>query len=128
VSDYQTALKAWQAGRNAPDPGGAMPEAFRMRPVLRRSAEHVAALERLREWTRTQFKLPEAAAVMAAEVACGLPGCPPLETVVAFWNDSGERHQFKIFKRVEEVAADDLPPTWMKPALLVDEETGFTCC
>ena len=63
-----------------------------------------------------------------AEVACRLPGCPPLETVVAFWTDTDKRHQFKVFKRVEEVAADDLPPAWLKSALLVDEDTSFDCC
>ena len=25
---------------------------------------------------------------MVAEVACAVPGCPPLETVVAFWTDT----------------------------------------
>jgi nitrate reductase delta subunit len=126
VSDYQTAMRAWQAGRNAPGEG--MPESFRIRPLLRRSPEHVAALDRIREWTRARFKLPDDAAVMAAEVACALPGCPPLETVVAFWTETDRRHQFKIFKRAEEVAADDLPPAFMKTALMVDEEAGFECC
>ena len=126
MSDYYTALKAWQNGRNAPGEG--MPEAFRIRPALKKSPEEIAALERVREWTRTQFKLPEDAAVMVAEVACGLPGCPPLETVVAFWTDADKRHQFKIFKRVVEVVADDLPPAFMKNALMVDEEASFACC
>jgi len=26
------------------------------------------------------------------------------------------------------VVADDLPPSWMKNALVVDEESGFECC
>jgi hypothetical protein len=135
LSDYQTALKAWQSGQNAPEGGGragagggGMPEAFRIRPAFKKSPEHTAALDRLREWTRDRFKLPETGSVLAAEIACGLPGCPPLETVVAFWNEAGERHQFKIFKRVEEVVEDDLPPAWLKPALLVDEEAGLVCC
>ncbi|MPZ40457.1 MAG: hypothetical protein GEU95_20875, partial [Rhizobiales bacterium] len=91
-----------------------------MRPALKRSPEHVAALEQVRNWTRARFKLPEDAAVMAVEVSCRLPGCPPLETVVAFWIDD-KRHQFKVFKRVEEVAEDDIPPAWLKGALVVDE-------
>jgi nitrate reductase delta subunit len=46
--------------------------------------------------------------------------------VVAFWTDLDTRHQFKIFKRVEEVLDDDLPPRWMKNALIANEET-FSC-
>jgi len=126
MSDYYTALKAWQSGRNAP--GEAMPEGFRIRPALKRSPEHVAALERVRDWTRARFKLPEEAAVMVVEVACNQPGCPPLETVVAFWADTNQRHQFKVFKRVEEVAEDDIPPAWLKGALVVDEDAELDCC
>ena len=127
MSDYQTVFKAWQSGRhNAPGEG--MPEAFRIKPAFKRPPEQVAALERVREWTRTRFRLPEDGAVMVAEVACGLAGCPPLETVVAFWTDGDKRHQFKVFKRVEEVVEDDLPPTWLRSGLVVDEDTGFDCC
>jgi nitrate reductase delta subunit len=126
MSDHYTALRAWQSGQNAPGEG--MPEGFRIRPALKRSPEHVAALALVRDWTRARFKLPEEAAVMAAEVACRQPGCPPLETVVAFWSDAGQRHQFKIFKRAEEVVEDDLPPAWLKGALAVDEDAELDCC
>ena len=127
VSDYQTAFKAWQSGRNNA-PGDGMPEAFRIKPMLKRPPEQVAALERVREWTRARFKLSEDGAVMVAEVACGLPGCPPLETMVAFWTDADKRHQFKVFKRVEDVVEDDLPPLWLRSGLVVDEDTDFACC
>jgi broad specificity phosphatase PhoE len=55
-----------------------------------------AALERVREWTRARFKLPDDAAILVAEVVCVLPGCPPLETVVAFWTGNDTRHHFKL--------------------------------
>ena len=126
MSDYYAALRSWQNGQNGP--GEAMPEGFRIRPALKRSPEHVAALERLREWTRARFTLPEESAVMAVEVACRQPGCPPLETVVAFWTDTDQRHQFKVFKRAEEVVEDDLPPAWLKGALMVDEDATLDCC
>ncbi|MCC6887628.1 MAG: hypothetical protein IT536_03755 [Hyphomicrobiales bacterium] len=125
MSDYESALKAWQSGRSE---AGVMPEGFRIRPALKRSPEHVAALERVRQWTRARFGLAEEAAVLAVEVACRLPGCPPLETVVAFWNDAHQRHQFKVFKRAEDVVESDLPPAWLKPALAVDEDAGLDCC
>jgi len=123
-SDYQRALRAWQSGRN----GAGMPEAFRIGPALKPDPAHTAALERVRTWTRERFALPEDAAILVVQVACSLPGCPPLETAVAFRTAETTRHQFKLFKPVAEVAADDLPPGWMKPALIVDEESGFECC
>jgi hypothetical protein len=128
MSEYYAALKAWQTGRDEPGRGGGMPEGFRIRPALKRSPEHVAALAKVRDWTRARFTLSEDAAVMAAEVSCRLPGCPPLETVVAFWSEDGQRHQFKVFKRVEEVAEDDIPPGWLKSALVVDEDAELDCC
>jgi hypothetical protein len=90
--------------------------------------EHLAALDRVREWTRWRFTLPDDAAIMVAEVTCALPGCPPLETVVAFWTGADTRHHFKLFKPVAEVVEDDLPPSWMKNALIVVEGFGCECC
>jgi nitrate reductase delta subunit len=90
--------------------------------------EHLQALDRVKAWTRERFKLAPDAAIMVAEVSCTLPGCPPLETVVAFWTGSEQRHQFKLFKPVTEVVPDDLPPTWMKNALVAIEGEGYECC
>jgi len=86
------------------------------------------AADRVREWTRARFKLPADAAVLVSEVACGLPGCPPIETVVAFWTGSDRRHHFKLFKPVAAVMADDLPPSWMKNALIAIDEFELDCC
>ncbi|MCC6780243.1 MAG: hypothetical protein IT537_27010 [Hyphomicrobiales bacterium] len=86
------------------------------------------AAERLRGWTRARFALASEATVMVVEVACHLPGCPPLETVVAFWSDDNARHQFKLFKPILEVVEDDLPPRWLKAALVVDAWGGLECC
>jgi hypothetical protein len=89
--------------------------------------ERRQALDRVREWTRARFNLPNDAAVLVAEIACAMPGCPPLETVIAFW--SGERrHHTKVFKPVAEVIEDDLPPGWMKQALAVRDDLECDCC
>jgi len=77
-------------------------------------ADHAAALERVEAWTRLRFKLADDAVVLVSEIACGLPGCPPLETVVAFWTQGDARHQFKVFKPVVDVLMDDLPPTYTR--------------
>ena len=94
----------------------------------RTSPRHLQALERVKAWTRERFKLPQGAAILVAELACALPGCPPLETVVAFWTADGKRHHFKLFKPVEEVACDDLPYAWLKDALAVPEGFECDCC
>jgi hypothetical protein len=86
------------------------------------------ALDRIRDWTRERFRLAPGDAVLATELACGLPGCPPLETVVAFWTADGGRHHFKIFKPADQVRQDDLPYAWMKPALAVPDGFSCDCC
>jgi hypothetical protein len=92
----------------------------------KKSPDHVAALDRVREWVRGRFRLGDEA-ILVAEVSCAVPGCPPIETVIAFW--SGERrHHFKVFKPVAEVIADDLPPRLYMGALAVPDEFQCDCC
>ena len=93
-----------------------------------RSPEQIDALNRVETWTRVRFKLATDEAVLVTELACALPGCPPLETVVAFWTVDQTRHHFKIFKRAVEVHDDDLPYAWMKPGLAVPEGYDPSCC
>jgi nitrate reductase delta subunit len=97
-----------------------------VRPLKRTSPEHTAALDRVREWVRARFALGETA-ILVAEVACAVPGCPPVETVIAFWTDQ-RRHHFKVFKPVAEVTDDDLPPAWLRPALAVPDDFWCDCC
>ena len=69
---------------------------------INKSPQHREALDRVREWVRARFELGEDSAILVAEVACALPGCPPLETVIAFWSGA-RRHHTKVFKPVGEV-------------------------
>jgi hypothetical protein len=86
------------------------------------------AVERVGAWTRARFKLGQHAAILVSEVACAAPGCPPLETVIAFWTEGDRRHHFKLFKPVAEIVEDDLPPAWLKNALVASDEYGLECC
>ena len=86
------------------------------------------AFERLSELTRQRFSLAPNAWVVVVELPCDRPGFPPVETFVSFWTDSDTGHSFKVFKPATEVVEDDLPPSWMKSALVVDEESGLECC
>jgi hypothetical protein len=104
--------------------------AIRPEAMLRQSKPdpvNAAAARRIKAWTRTRFSLPHETAVFVSEVACGLPGCPPLETVVTFWAAPDRRHAFKVFKTMAEVVEDDLPPAFMKNALVSDGEDIFCC-
>ena len=89
--------------------------------------DQLRALDRVKEWTRTRFGLPEDAVIVVSEVACPLPGCPPLETIVLFWTADQVRHHFKVFKRAQEIVEDDLPYAWMRKSLVsTDDDPG--CC
>jgi nitrate reductase delta subunit len=92
------------------------------------NSARLAAVDRLTDWTRRRFKLSEDAVILVSEVSCTAPGCPPIETVVAFWTEDAQRHHFKLFKPVTEVTEGDLPPSWMKPALIAIDGSELQCC
>jgi nitrate reductase delta subunit len=93
----------------------------------RKSPERLSLVERLTEWTRERFKLPGEGAISVSEIACPLPGCPPLETVVTFWI-ANQSYRFKVFKPLTEVGPDDVPYAWLKEALAVGEDYDCGCC
>lgn len=90
-----------------------------------------AALLRVEAEVRQRFRLTAETVVLVTELACALPGCPPLETVIAFWSggaDDALRHHYKVFKPVQQVTPDDLPPWWMRDALAVPPDWACSCC
>jgi nitrate reductase delta subunit len=93
-----------------------------------KGAPAAPGLERIRAWTRERFGLDASDTILVTELACTVPGCPPLETVVAFWTADGQRHHFKVFKPADAVVPEDLPYAWMKSALAVPEGYGCDCC
>ena len=97
-------------------------------PFAKKSPAHRAALTRVKDHVRENFRLTEAETIVVAELECRQPGCPPLETVIAFWGEDGRRRHYKVFKPVEDVVLEDLPPWWMKDALVETEVFGCPCC
>src|SRR5262245_17566993 len=93
-NDYEAALSGWfsRASRPDEDEPGLAPR--------KNGAEQLEAIERVRACVQRRFSLAPETAIMVSEVACNLPGCPPLETVVAFW-ENDQRHHFKLFKEVK---------------------------
>lgn len=96
--------------------------------TFRKGSEHLEAIERVSSWVRARFALGEEAVVMVSEVSCQLPGCPPVETAVAFWTNEATRYRTKIFKPVADVTEDDLPPKWYLPAMFDDGTIWCSCC
>jgi nitrate reductase delta subunit len=94
----------------------------------RKGHGHVEAVERVKDWTRSRFRLAEGETILVTEMARSLPGFPPVETAVAFWTGDGARHHFTIFKPVENVADDDIPPAWLKDSLALSEGVECACC
>jgi hypothetical protein len=86
-----------------------------------------SALAQVRDWTRKRFRLADDETIMVSEMACGAPGCPPIETHVVFWTAAG-RHHFKVFKPLADTGEDDLPPAFMKNALVWEEGLECSCC
>jgi nitrate reductase molybdenum cofactor assembly chaperone NarJ/NarW len=86
-----------------------------------------SALDRVRDWTRARFRLADDETIMVSEIACSVPGCPPIETHIVFWTAAG-RHHFKVFKPLTQAVEDDLPPAFMKNALIALEGADLECC
>lgn len=98
-----------------------------MLSLTRKSPDESVATDRVRDWTRARFALGADETVMVSEIACAVPGCPPVETHVVFWTRAG-RHHFKVFKPLGEVMEDDLPPAFLKNALVWTEDLACGCC
>lgn len=96
--------------------------------AFRQESEQVSAVERVKAWSRESLALGSDDTIVVAEMTCARPDCPPLETVVTFWIAGAERHTFKVFKPVAEVAFDDLPPSWLKDSLYLSDPIYGGCC
>ena|SRR5256885_3463447 len=96
--------------------------------TMRKGVGHLEAVERVKDATRARFSLVEGDIVLVTESVPALPGFPPHETKVVFWNADGARHHFKVFKPVEDVSDEDVPPAWMRESLTAAEGAGCSCC
>ncbi|MGH8739299.1 MAG: hypothetical protein ACREUN_00235 [Burkholderiales bacterium] len=95
--------------------------------MLAPSQKRLDAATRVKRWTRERFCLGGEVALLVSEVESASPGFPPWRTVVAFW--IAERHyHFSIFKPLEAVLEDDLPPSWYRDALAVAPGIDCGCC
>ena len=96
--------------------------------MLAPSPNRLDAATRVKRWTRERFSLPSDATLLVSEIESGVPGFPPLHTVVAFWTAQRKHYHFRVFKPLQEVAETDLPPAWYREALAVGEGDQCNCC
>lgn len=92
------------------------------------STRNLDAEEHVERLTRERFGLEANSVVLVSEIRCQSPGCPPLETVVAFWSPEQVRYRFKVFKPVREVVRTDLPVSWLLPSLRDYGDLDCSCC
>ena len=86
------------------------------------------AASRLKALTRERFQLEGEATILVSEVESATPGFPPLHTVVAFWTAERRHYHFKVFKPLENVVEEDVPPAWYREALAVAPGIDCGCC
>jgi hypothetical protein len=96
----------------------------------KQSPEHLRAVELVQSWTRDRFSLPQEAPVLVSQLTCTNENCPPLQTVVAFWTATGDRHHFKVLKPIEAIGFMDIPSEWLDDALFSAGGSSGTvgCC
>lgn len=92
------------------------------------NVDRAQAAAHVKAWTRERFGLPGDVTILVSEIESGVPGFPPLQTVVAFWTAERKHYHYTIFKPLEKVVQDDLPPAWYKEALAVTAGVQCNCC
>ncbi len=54
------------------------------------------------------FHLSAGTPLMVTELQCSEEGCPPFETVIVILDTPGNPRQYKVFKPLAEVTAEDI--------------------
>jgi hypothetical protein len=96
--------------------------------MLAPSQSRLDAATRVKRWTRERFSLSSDSTILVSELESAVPGFPRLHTVVAFWTAERKHYHFRIFKPLQEVEENDLPPSWYLEALAVTEGVQCGCC
>jgi hypothetical protein len=92
---------------------------------MERERVRTEAARRVKAWTRSRFG---DVTVLVTELQSAVPGFPPLHTVVAVWTADRKHYHFKVFKPLEAVTEDDVPPAWYREALAVTPGIDCGCC
>jgi nitrate reductase delta subunit len=101
---------------------------FLMLARAKKSPTRLEAASRVKAWTRARFDLGDGATIFVSELESAVPGFPPLHTVVAFWTAERKHYHFRVFRPLEDVGEDDIPPSWYRDALAVTPGIDCGCC
>jgi hypothetical protein len=101
---------------------------FLMLAPFKRNLDRAEAASRVKAWTRARFSLGGDATIFVTELQGGLPGFPPLRTVVSFWIAERGHYHFTAFKALKKVSEEDVPPYWYLDALAVEAGVQCACC
>ena len=96
--------------------------------MLAPSPSRLDAATQVKRWTRERFSLTADSTILVSELESAVPGFPPLHTVVAFWTAERKHYHFRVFKPLQEVVQDDVPPAWYREALAVTPGARCDCC
>ena len=93
-----------------------------------RSADRpqVADLERIEALVRARFGVGGDDIVLITQEPGRDPGMPESMTTILFWTGRQTRHRLRLFKPAADVRPADLPPSWLRGALVDDGESD--CC
>lgn len=62
----------------------------------------------LRRIVREELDLGEDDTLTISEVACALPGCPPVQTVISVFPDGEEAYALRVCKPIVDIEAMDV--------------------
>lgn len=86
---------------------------------------NVTELERIERDLRATYGVEDSQIVLVTEEPTRLPGGPKQMTTILFWIGE-DRHKLQIFKLASGITLADLPPIWVRGALLDDGDAD--CC
>jgi nitrate reductase delta subunit len=77
---------------------------------------------------RDRFRLAAMHPIHVEQLGATEPGFPPFETRITFWTGNEREHRYRVFKPAADVGGSDLPPWWMKDAIIVSPWPSCDCC
>lgn len=84
------------------------------------SSANPVELARVEHDVRNRYEIDAADIVLVSEEPTNLAGGPARMTTILFWIGPENRHRIRVFKPVHDISNADLPPAWLKSALIDD--------
>lgn len=79
---------------------------------MQRARQNLDLVRRVKAWIAEAARPPEGAFVLAVEVECAQPDCPPVETMTAVMLPNGETVRRKIPCPIAEVTEASVAEAW----------------